>query len=124
MSLKRAFFSFDFDEDQPLKHLMVGQMKLPTSPFSGADWSMKEAAPQRLWEREAEARIRRCHVVIVLVGPKTHKAPGVLKEVAIARRLNKPLVQIVGYQDTSPTRVPDAGRLLQWTWANMTSVLG
>ena len=35
--MKRAFFSFDFDEDQGLKHHMVGQMKLPTSPFEGAD---------------------------------------------------------------------------------------
>ena len=71
MAKKRAFFSFDFDEDQNLKHHMVGQMKLPTSPFEGADWSMKEAAPQRNWEHEAEARISRSNVVVVLVGPKT-----------------------------------------------------
>ena len=47
MAKKRAFFSFDFDEDQNLKVHMVGQMKLSTSPFDAADWSMKEAAPQR-----------------------------------------------------------------------------
>ena len=124
MAKKRAFFSFDFDEDQGLKHHMVGQMKLPTSPFEGADRSMKEAAPQRNWEQEAEARITRSDIVVVLVGPKTHKAPGVLKEVAIARRLKKPIVQIIGYNDTSPTAVPNAGRLLRWTWPNMSSVLG
>jgi len=123
MAKKRAFFSFDFDEDQTLKHHMVGQMKLPASPFEGADWSMKEAAPQRNWETGAEARIRRSDVVIVLVGPKTHKAPGVLKEVAITRRLGKPIVQIIGYKDSRPTHVPNAGRLLRWTWDNMTSVL-
>ena len=124
MATKRAFFSFDFDEDQNLKHHMVGQMKLPTSPFEGADWSMKEAAPQQDWEQEAEDRIKRSDVVVVLVGPKTHKAPGVLKEVEITRRLGKPIVQIIGYKDTSPTAVPNAGRLLRWTWENMTSVLG
>ena len=112
------------DEDQNLKHHMVGQMKLPTSPFEGADWSMKEAAPQRNWEHEAEARISRSNVVVVLVGPKTHRAPGVLKEVAITRRLGKPIVQIIGYKDSSPMAVPNAGRLLRWTWDNMTSVLG
>ena len=80
MEKRRAFFSFDFDEDQNLKHHMVGQMGLPTSPFDGADWSMKEAAPQRNWEQQAEARINRSDVVVVLVGPKTYKAPGVLKE--------------------------------------------
>ena len=123
MAKKRAFFSFDFDEDQNLKVHMVGQMKLPTSPFEGADWSMKEAAPQRDWEKEAEARIKRCDIVVVLVGPKTHKAPGVLKEVAMARRLEKPIVQIIGYKDSSPTAVPNAGRLLRWTWPNMSNVL-
>ena len=123
MAKKRAFFSFDFDEDQNLKHHMVGQMKLPDSPFEAADWSMKEAAPQRNWEEEAEARILRSDVVVVLVGPKTHRAPGVLKEVAMARRLGEPIVQIIGYRDASPTPVPNAGRLLRWTWPNMTNVL-
>ena len=121
--MKRAFFSFDFDEDQALKHHMVGQMKLPSSPFSAAEWSMKEAAPEKNWEVEAESRIKRSDLVVVLVGPKTHKAPGVLAEVAIARRLNKPIVQIIGYKDSSPQPVPNAGRLLRWTWDNMTSIL-
>ncbi len=123
MAKKRAFFSFDFDNDQNLKNHMVGQMRLPSSPFEAADWSMKEAAPQRNWEQEAEARIRRSDVVVVLVGPKTHRAPGVLKEVAMARRLRKPIVQIIGYRNASPTAVPNAGRLLRWTWDNMTNVL-
>ena len=102
---------------------MAGRMKLPESPFEGVDWSMKEAAPQKNWEAEAEARISRSDVVVVLVGAKTHKAPGVLKEVAIARRLKKPVVQIIGYKDSHPTPVLDAGRLLRWTWSIMTSVL-
>ena len=37
MAPKRAFFSFDFDEAQSLKHHMAGQMRLPTAPFKGAD---------------------------------------------------------------------------------------
>ena len=123
MVKKRVFFSFDFDKDQNLKHHMVGQLKLDASPFAAADWSMKETAPQRYWEAEAEARISRSDVVVVLVGPDTHKAPGVLKEVAITRRLGKPIVQIIGYKDSSPKAVPNAGRLLRWTWNNMTTVL-
>ena len=62
--------------------------------------------------------------MVVLVGPKTYRAPGVLKEVEITRRLGKPIVQIIGYQDASPTAVLNAGRLLRWTWENMTNVLG
>ena len=123
MAKKRVFFSFDFDEDQNLKHHMVGQLKLDTSPFAAADWSMKKAVPQRNWESEAESRIGRSDVVVVLVGANTHKAPGVLKEVAITRRLRKPIVQIIGYKNSNPAPVPNAGRLLRWTWVNMTSVL-
>ena len=84
---------------------------------------MKEAALQSNWEAEAEARIKRADIVVVLVGENTHKAPGVLKEVAITRRLGKPIVQIIGYKDSNPTAVPNGGRLLRWTWPNMTSVL-
>lgn len=121
--MKRAFISFDFDEDQQLKHFFAGQLKLPESPFAAADWSMKEAAPQANWEREAENRILRSDIVIVLVGPKTHRAPGVRKEVAIARRLRKPIVQVIGYKDSHPTPVPNAGRLIRWSWPNLTRIL-
>lgn len=123
MPMKRAFFSFDFDDDQNLKHHMVGQLRLPSSPFDAADWSMKEVAPERNWEKEAKARINRCDLVVVLVGPNTHKAPGVLKEVEVARRLRIPVVQIIGYKDSSPKPVPNAGRLFKWTWENMTNIL-
>ena len=123
MAKKRVFLSFDFDEDQVLKHHMAGQLKLDSSPFTAEDWSMKEAAQQSNWEAEAEARISRSNVVMVLVGPKTHQASGVLKEVAIARRLGKPIVQIIGYNNSNPKAVPNAGHLRQWTWANITNIL-
>ena len=122
--MKRAFISFDFDKDQTLKHLFAGQFKLPESPFFAEDWSMKEAAPQLNWERDAERRINRSDVVIVLVGRQTHRAPGVQKEVAIARKLGKPIVQVIGHTGSSPTPVTDAGRLIRWSWKNLKNVLG
>jgi len=131
--MKRAFISFDFDNDRVLKDFFVGQFKLPGSPFTASDWSMKEAAPQSNWEQEAapqsnweqeaERRIRRSDIVIVLVGSETHRASGVLKEVAIARRLGKPMVQIIGYKDSRPTRVSNAGRLIRWSWDNLKKIL-
>ena len=123
MPKKRAFISYDFDRDKILKDFVIGQAKLPDSPFDAADWSMKEAAPQSNWEAEAEARIRRCDVVIVMVGSYTYSASGVLKEVAMARRNNKPIVQIIGYRDTSPKAVPNAGTLHKWSWANLKNIL-
>jgi nucleoside 2-deoxyribosyltransferase len=115
----KVFVSFDYDNDKKLRDFIVGQAKLPDSPFEIADWSMKEAAPERDWEEKAEARIKRCDVVIVMVGPKTHSASGVKMEVALARKHKKPIYQIIGYKDSDPTPVPDAGRLLRWNWENL-----
>ena len=115
----RVFVSFDFDNDKIVKDFIVGQSKLSDSPFEISDWSMKEAAPQANWEAEARARISRSDMVIVMVGPKTYKAPGVLKEVKIARALEKPIYQIIGYRNGNYTPVPDAGRLYSWNWDNL-----
>ena len=123
MAMTRVFFSFDFDNDLALKNLMKGQLKLPGSPFEAADWSMKEAAPQRNWEQEAEGRIIRSDVVIVLLGVRTHRAPGVRKEVAMARRNRKRLVQVILNANSNPVPVPNGGNVIRWSWLNLRRVL-
>ena len=42
MSKIRVFTSFDYDHDEDLRTLLVGQAKNPDSPFEMADWSVKE----------------------------------------------------------------------------------
>lgn len=123
MAKKRVFVSFDFDNDKALKDFVIGQAKLPDSPFEVIDHSLKEAAPEKDWEKKARAAIKRSDVVMVMVGPKTHKAPGVLKEVAMACGEKKPIVQIIGYKDGDYTAVPDAGRLYKWNWDNLKKLL-
>ena len=120
---KRVFVSFDFDNDKVLKDFIVGQSKLPDSPFEVADWSMKEAAPQRNWKDEARARIARSDIVVVMVGPKTHAAPGVLAEVEMARDEGTRIVQVIGYRDATPPPVPNAGQLYRWNWDNLKKLL-
>ena len=119
----RVFVSFDFDNDKTLKEFIIGQSKNPDSPFEVTDWSMKEAAPEKNWEEEAEKRIKRVEVVLVMVGSETYKAPGVLKEVAIAREHDKKIVQIIGYKDRNYNPVPDAGQLYSWNWENLKKIL-
>jgi hypothetical protein len=121
---KRVFVSFDFDHDKKLKDFIIGQSKLEDSPFEVTDWSMKEAAPERNWQVEAWARIRRADLVIVMVGPYTYTAKGVLDEVQIARQEGKPIVQIIGYRDGNYSPVPGAGRLYSWNWNNLKALLG
>ena len=121
---KRVFVSFDYDNDKKLKDFIIGQSRLQDSPFEVADWSMKEAAPQKYWEDEARNRIKRSDIVIVMVGNLTYKAPGVLKEVRMAREEEIPIIQMIGYRDSHPTRVPNAGRLYFWNWDNLKNLLG
>lgn len=120
---KRVFVSFDFDNDKTLKDFMIGQSRLADSPFEVIDHSLKEAAPERDWQTKARAAIARSDIVLVMVGPKTHRAGGVLKEVQMARDLEKPIVQIIGYKDGNYTAVPNAGRLYQWNWDNLKNLL-
>ena len=39
---KRVFISFDYDYDENLRILLVGQARNPDSPFTISDWSVKE----------------------------------------------------------------------------------
>lgn len=124
MNKTSVFVSFDFDNDKKLKDFIIGQSRLSDSPFEVIDWSMKEAAPERSWEVEAEKRIKRTDIVLVMVGPKTYKAPGVLKETEIARKHNKKIAQIIGYQNGDYKPVPHAGQLYRWSWKNLKKILG
>jgi len=124
MAKKRVFVSFDFDNDKVLKDFIIGQSRLTDSPFEVIDTSLKEAEPMKTWEDKARAAIKRSDIVVVMVGPKTHKAPGVLKEVGMAREEAIPIVQVIGYKDGNYTAVPNAGRLYAWKWDNMKKLLG
>lgn len=119
----RVFVSFDFDHDRRLRDMVIGQAKLADSPFHVANWALKEAKPVSTWKLEAERRIARSEVVLVMVGPYTYRAPGVIAEIAIARRLGVPVRQVIGYKDAHPRRVPDAGRLYRWSWPVMKTLL-
>src|SRR3989337_576114 len=99
MAKKKVFVSFNFDNDKTLKDFIIGQAKLPDSPFEVVDTSLKEAAPMKTWEDKARAAIKRSDIVVVMGGPSTYKAPGVLKEVQMARDEGISIVQVIGYKD-------------------------
>src|SRR3954469_12354744 len=97
----RVFVSFDFDNDARLKTFILAQAKNADSPFEIENWSLNEPAPDKTWQDKARARIKRSDVVLVMVGPKTYKANGVLAEVAIANELKIPVRQVIGYRDAN-----------------------
>jgi len=124
MAKKKVFVSFDFDNYKTVKDFIVGQAKNPDSPFEISDHSLKEAAPEKDWLARAQAAIARADVFIIMLGPKTKNASGVLKELKIANEKNKEKFQIIGYRDgTENWAVPGGGRVYRWNWENLKKLL-
>jgi len=120
----KVFVSYDFDNDKKLYDLIIGQAKHSDSPFEVSDHSLKEAAPQKDWEAKARAAISRADKFVVILGPDTKYAPGVKKEVAMAKALGKTRFQIIGYTNgTSALALPDGGSTYRWTWDNLKKLL-
>lgn len=122
---KRVFISFDYDHDATLKAFLVGQSRLPDSPFEISDWSIKVASPT--WKDEARLRIRASDTVAVLCGQHTDSAIGVATEVAISQNEGIPYFLLRGYSDKvckKPSSAKYSDKLYDWTWDNLKKLIG
>ena len=120
----RVFVSFDYDNDADLKAMLIGQSKHQGTPFSVADWSIKQASPD--WQAQARKRISAVDQVIVVCGRQTHKAKGVEIEVLIARELGKPYFLLAGRKGGGNRRPRGTwwfDSMYPWTWTNLEKLL-
>ncbi|AIZ56881.1 hypothetical protein Mpt1_c10080 [Candidatus Methanoplasma termitum] len=117
---KRAFISFDYDHDLEIKEALVGQAKLPDSPFSIVDVSIKEAIDTN-WKEYARKKIKSCDVVVVLCGKHTNGAKGVTAEISIAQEENVPYFLLKGHKNESvrPVGARNSDKMYDWTWDNL-----
>lgn len=119
MSNPRAFISFDYDNNVVDKILFVGQSKNSKVPFSIEDWSAKSSMPQDKWEAIVEDKIKKTHMLIVLVGKNLASATGVKKEIQMARRNNVPVFGVyvdgAGYTCYLPDGLP-RHQVVKWDW--------
>lgn len=125
MAGTRVFVSFDYDNDSDLKTLLVGQSRLPDSPFVIADWSIKTASPG--WQAEARRRIRASDVVAVICGEHMYTANGVSVEVTIAKAERIPYFLLKGRANktcTRPTATSSTDKMYEWTWDNLKKLVG
>lgn len=121
MTIKRAFISFDFDHDEDLRNLLVGQAKNPDSPFDITDWSVKEPMTGN-WKEKVRQRICRTDLTIVICGEYTYSATGVATELAITREEYKPYFLLDGRKDkafTKPKSAYYSDKVYTWTWENL-----
>ena len=123
--MQRAFISFDFDNDESLCNALNGQAKNPQSPFSFANWSVKEPFDNN-WIARVRGRIRQTDLTIVLCGEYTHTAKGVAEELKITREERKPYFLLAGYSDKTcrrPTTARDDDQVYNWTWKNLMQLI-
>lgn len=126
MAKKRVFISFDFDHDEDLRTLLVGQSKNPDSPFEMADWSVKEVMSGD-WKSKVRTRIKGCDLMIVICGEKTDKATGVSAELRIAQDEGIPYFLLWGRSSKTcvkPTAAKSSDKIYRWTWDNLKALIG
>ena len=124
MAATRVYVSFDYDYDNDLKNLLIGQARNPDSPFEVADYSIKEASPD--WKEKARRRIRSVDQVVVMCGEHTDIATGVNVEVVITQEEKKPYFLLEGRGDKTCKKPPAANRdkMYSWTWDNLKRLIG
>jgi len=125
MGKKRTFISFDYDHDEGLKILLVGQAKNEDSPFEITDHSIKVASSD--WKEKARTRIKGCDVVVVLCGEHTDTATGVSVELNIAKDEDVKYFLLKGYSDKvckRPTAATSSDKMYDWTWDNLKKLIG
>jgi hypothetical protein len=126
MAKPKVFISFDYDHDDDLKVLLVGQAKNSDSPFELADWSIKEAIDKN-WKEHARKRIKAVDVVIVLCGEHTHTAAGVSAELTIAQEEKVRYYLLQGRANKTcrkPTAAKATDSMYEWTWPNLKKLVG
>lgn len=126
MATKRVFTSFDYDHDDDLRILLVGQSKNPDSPFTMADWSLKEPLTGD-WKEKVRKRIRSVDIVCVMCGEHTDSAAGVSVELAIAQEECVPYFLLWGRSGKTCVKPKSAGhndKIYNWTWDNLKLLIG
>ena len=121
MAGKRAFISFDFDHDEDLRNLLVGQSRNPDSPFSIQNWSVKERLPGD-WKAKVRQRIRTTDVTIVICGEHTDSATGVSAEFDITRDEGNDYFLLKGRANRvcqCPQSAQATDKMYNWTWDNL-----
>ena len=126
MPKARVFTSFDFDHDEDLRTLLVGQSKNPDSPFELADWSVKEPMTGD-WKAKVRTRIKKVDQVIIMCGEHTDTATGVNAELSITQQESKPYFLLWGRSSKTckkPKSAKSNDKLYNWTWDNLKQLIG
>lgn len=118
---RSIYLAFEFHKDKQRCHTFMGQARQHCQ-FKLKDWSLPEAEPTEEWRRRARPRIRKSDVLIVLLGPDTHNANGVLDELGLAGGVKCPIVQLMP-QKRKYGLVSEQQAVMRYKWKNLNKLL-
>ena len=116
---RRVFVSFDTERDRPIRDFFVNQGRRDDSTWTVTRRSDPFDADDGMWVSTATHRIKHAEVLVLLLGPMTFRNPGVVKEVSIAKILDKQIYQIIPPGKGSPNVLAGVGRVIRWEWASV-----
>lgn len=116
-----VFLSFEFEKDAGRRGTFLGDAKV-NCEFAIIDKSLPRARHDEQWRREAQVRIEASSVVIVLLGPDTHTAPGVKDELSLAGGVHCPVVQLMP-QKKNYGLVAKSGAVCEYKWKTINRML-
>ena len=118
---RTVFLSFEFEKDADRRGTFIGLAR-KYCEFSIIDNSLPSAQHDEKWRKTAKERIKSSHIVIVLLGPDTHNAPGVKDELSLAGEVDCPVVQLMP-QDKSYGLVAKNGAVCKYKWETINRML-
>jgi nucleoside 2-deoxyribosyltransferase len=121
----RLFVSFEYDQDLQSARNFVTQARGRGYARPILDNSLNEErrSQDSAWMKKARHLIRGSDIVVIILGPDTHNAPGVAKEIQVAVELNKKIIQIRPQGSTYSGHPNLKSQVLVWRWKNLDPVL-
>jgi hypothetical protein len=115
---KLVFVCFDAERDRSFFRVLQAESRLADAPFQILSHSRPDEPPLDCWERLTKTSIGWADAVVVLLGAGIDAAPGVRRELEIARAMRKPICQLQPPGLDVPP-LEGAGEVYPWTWANL-----
>ena len=119
---RRVFLSFEFTKDAGRRDAFIADAKQHCD-FDLIDKSLPAAEHSDEWRQAVKKRMKTCHVVIVLLGPDTHNAPGVKDELSLAGEVGCPAVQLMP-KGKNYGLVAKNGAVCKYRWVMVNKMLG
>lgn len=113
----KIFCSFEYENDQGRKGSFIHQAE----QYGGLrihDLSLNRHSPDDRWRQDVKQRLAQADVMVIVLGPDTHNAPGVGDELSLAGQAGVPYFQAKP-QHTNYGLVGRAIETQQTLWKNL-----